>query len=59
MTGERGAETGDVAQVKVQRPSDIFDIGVKRECGIEDDIQTLDLRLREDSVVVRQKCKSC
>lgn len=49
VRSERGAETRDVAEMKVSRPSDRIDVRVKREVAVEDDTQTLNLRGGRDS----------
>ena len=44
MGAERGAETIDIAEVKICRAGDVINVGVKRKRAVEDDTQTFDLR---------------
>lgn len=41
-----------VTQVKVSRPSNVNNVGLKGRCAIEDDAKTLDLRGGANSTVV-------
>lgn len=52
VRSERSAETRDVREMEISRAGDIIDVRLKRQCAIEDDTQTLNLRGGRDSRVV-------
>lgn len=41
--GEGGAESGDVAEMKVCRACDIADVGAKGKCTVQNDAETFDM----------------
>lgn len=57
--GEGGTEMVHATEVEVGRWSDVVDVGLKGQCAIEDDTQTLDLRGGGNRELCRQLEGGC